>query len=331
MRTLITIVIPTYNSAEFIKGALDSIYNQTFKEYEVIIIDAGSKDSTRSICQKYGNKYKFIEHKGSKQGEARNTGINNVFSKLIMFLDSDDQLADANVLSDCIDKVKTYDADFYNFSIIFKNESKIIKEINVPNKKLIENNDEIIKNGLLGNNIYTTPWNKIYKTDFLKSNNILFPDMKEQEDMVFMMHCCLEAKKIAFINRKIVMASVRPESLSRTMSSMNVACCIDVFKSIEMMFKNRNLYKLYLEYINLYKMRTSAYIILMTIDRIKSNEDFWRGVELIKKEKIFNVKSNLKIMIKMKISTIISITVARENFLLATLRKLKKIKLIKGY
>jgi glycosyltransferase involved in cell wall biosynthesis len=86
----ISVVIPTYNRYEFLKRALESVYAQTYKPYEVIVVDDGSTDNTSSI-QKDFLDIKYIYQKNSGVSSARNTGIKNCASEWIAFLDSDDE------------------------------------------------------------------------------------------------------------------------------------------------------------------------------------------------------------------------------------------------
>lgn len=88
---LVSIIIPTYNKEEYIKKALESVLNQTYKEIEVIVIDDGSIDNTQEIVKSFNNTriiYIWQENKGA--AAARNTGIKKAQGKYIAFLDSDD-------------------------------------------------------------------------------------------------------------------------------------------------------------------------------------------------------------------------------------------------
>jgi glycosyltransferase involved in cell wall biosynthesis len=86
----ISVVIPTYNRYEFLKRALASVFAQTYKPYEVIVVDDGSTDNTSNI-QKDFPTIKYIYQKNSGVSSARNTGIKNCASEWIAFLDSDDE------------------------------------------------------------------------------------------------------------------------------------------------------------------------------------------------------------------------------------------------
>jgi len=92
MKTLVSVIIPTYNRAEFLKIAIESVLNQTFKEFELLIIDDGSTDNTKDIVNSFNDeKIRYI-HYTENQGPsyARNIGIKNSQSNFIAFLDSDD-------------------------------------------------------------------------------------------------------------------------------------------------------------------------------------------------------------------------------------------------
>ena len=86
----VSIIIPTYNRSNLVKEAIDSVLNQTYQDFELIVVDDGSTDDTKAIVSQYGNKlnYYLIEHKGVSA--ARNYGIEKSSGEYLTFLDSDD-------------------------------------------------------------------------------------------------------------------------------------------------------------------------------------------------------------------------------------------------
>lgn len=330
--TKLSIVMPSYNSDQYIARAIDSVLEQSFSDLEILIIDAGSQDETKRIALSYKDqRVIFLEMIGSKQGEARNYGIKKASGELIMFLDSDDYLSDQDCINDCLNFINSYDADFYNFSVRFCEGLSLIKTISVGEDRVEEGSENITKLGLNGAGIHTIPWNKIYRSSFLEHNKILFPKMKEQEDMVFVIHCCAKAQKVAFCSRDIVYAEVRSDSLSRSMSLENVLCCIEVFKQIEKLLTDLSLLTSCKNEFDNYVYRTSAYIMMMSTYRIANKQEFSEALSKIKGSKYFSQEIRLFKIKGLKLSTIVSIIALKYDLVLRTLRRFKRFKLIKGY
>jgi glycosyltransferase involved in cell wall biosynthesis len=86
----VSIVVPTYNHAQYIGQALNSVFEQTYKDFEVIVIDDGSTDNTRGAIQPFSNNLRYIYQKNSGRGAARQRGVEESHAEFIAFLDSDD-------------------------------------------------------------------------------------------------------------------------------------------------------------------------------------------------------------------------------------------------
>ena len=89
----VSVIIPTYNRAKLIKRSILSVLNQTYQNFEIIVVDDGSADDTKSVVESFNNpKIRYIRHDINKgQSAARNTGIKNAKGKYIAFQDSDDE------------------------------------------------------------------------------------------------------------------------------------------------------------------------------------------------------------------------------------------------
>lgn len=90
---MISVIIPCYNAADTIVRTLESVEEQTFKDYEVVLIDDGSLDNTKNIVTNYikeKDNYVFLKQENKGVSTARNYGLNNAKGKYIAFLDADD-------------------------------------------------------------------------------------------------------------------------------------------------------------------------------------------------------------------------------------------------
>lgn len=87
---MISVVIPTYNSAAYIAQALDSVFAQSFRDYEVIVVDDGSGDETRDVLQRYGDRLRYVFQKNQGLAVARNTGLGLATRDYVTYLDADD-------------------------------------------------------------------------------------------------------------------------------------------------------------------------------------------------------------------------------------------------
>lgn len=90
-RPLVSVIIPAYNRAAWLNAAIDSVLDQTFKDYELIVIDDGSTDDTREILAAQADQVKYFYQPNAGPAAARNLGIRQAKSDLLAFLDSDDR------------------------------------------------------------------------------------------------------------------------------------------------------------------------------------------------------------------------------------------------
>lgn len=127
----ISIITATYNSEKTLKETLDSVLNQTYKDYEHIIIDGLSKDNTMGIVKEYEKKYngklKYISEKDSGLYDAMNKGIKMATGDIIGILNSDDKYANENVLQLIANKFEETNCDGTYANLIFMDEETMTK------------------------------------------------------------------------------------------------------------------------------------------------------------------------------------------------------------
>lgn len=122
---MISIIVPVYNVEKYLDRCIQSILNQTYKNYELILIDDGSSDHSSEICDSYANNYqhiKVIHKKNEGLGLTRNVGITNANGNYIMFIDSDDTIH-PDLLKVCNEELsKGYDTIIFGYNRINEND-----------------------------------------------------------------------------------------------------------------------------------------------------------------------------------------------------------------
>ena len=92
MNDLITVMIPAYNAQKYIGRCIESLIEQTYKDIEILIVNDGSKDSTKSICEEFSQKdarVRLVNQENGGEGAARNTGLREARGKYLTFVDAD--------------------------------------------------------------------------------------------------------------------------------------------------------------------------------------------------------------------------------------------------
>ena len=205
MEPLVSIIVPTYNSEKYILETIESVKQQTYKNWELIIIDDCSKDKTQEILEneKRDKRIKIINlTKNSGAGIARNIGIKEAKGRYIAFLDSDD-IWNEKKLEKQVEfmEINKYEFTFTDFHRI--NESgEIIKKLKVPKVTTYSKN-------LYYNTIQTST--AIYNQE--KLGKIYFPEIRKRQDYGLFQKILEETKGYG-LNEDLMTYKVRKESLS---------------------------------------------------------------------------------------------------------------------
>lgn len=178
----ITVVIPVYNVEKYLKKCVDSVEKQTYKNFEVILVDDGSTDSSGELCDvlaKENDNIRVIHQENKGLGGARSTGIKSCNTEYIMFLDSDDYIH-PELLEKCMDVLKNNNCDIVLFDMINVNEQGekgILYSAPCGNGKILS---ETEKSGLC---LSPSACDKAYRTSLFKDNGIYYPNKVWYEDL----------------------------------------------------------------------------------------------------------------------------------------------------
>lgn len=205
----ISLIIPVYNVEPYLRDCLDSIVYQTYHDFEVILIDDGSTDSSGILCDDYVTKYpnfKVRHQENSGVSVARNKGLELANGEYVIFVDSDDFL-EPTFLETVIYEMKGFDLLFYG-DIYHYQDGNIQTHQPFPSelndRKSIENRILAFKRSDDGYEYYGFTWNKVFRMDIIKQYSIRFIEgLCLREDELFTTEYCQHINSIKVISEPI--------------------------------------------------------------------------------------------------------------------------------
>lgn len=234
----ISVIIPMYNSARYIRSCVQSVLNQTFGAFEIICVDDGSTDDTVNIVTEMAQRdrrIRVVRHGRNSGGasEPRNTGMRLSRGKYIGFLDSDDMYT-PTALAEMVSLAEKWNADVVHteqvlfpenqtidvtpetkFTTFSKETGGFSKEPTLETDNLAERVQMFCRGRLFG-------WvhNKIYRRDFLMERNIYFDKLLTSEDIVFYFKVMCTAPRVVRVPNIIYIYRHNPNSITRKMVSI---------------------------------------------------------------------------------------------------------------
>lgn len=289
----ISIIVPVYNVESYINDCIESIINQVFKEFELILINDGSTDKSGEICDKYAendNRIKVIHQINKGPGATRNLGIKLAKGEYIGFVDSDDTIDKEMyqemynlALKNKYDIVACGYKEIYyekNIEDIFTNPLNGHYELIGEN---IKTNLEILlcKNQILG---YASLCNKLYKKDIIIKNNIAIKEnIKIAEDLCFNIQLLNVVKSIGSINKAFYKYR-RINSKSLMNDKDNLYFKFDGHQEMLKVFKESNISKdIYLKCLKYESSSVVTSYIGLIKNIIKSKKDIYKKQKDIQK------------------------------------------------
>ena len=190
----ISIVIPIYNAASYLQQCLDSIKNQSFTDFEVIMVNDGSTDASKEICMNYvatDNRFRLINQINSGVSSARNTGIELSRGKWITFIDSDDWIDCDYFLNNC-SKVELEQTDaICNLKICLDNDKCM--QWSIPSTTDINSKLQ----GIINASLPTSMWCYFFKRESVGDLRV-DTGIHHYEDLDFLIRYIINDKKILF-------------------------------------------------------------------------------------------------------------------------------------
>ena len=293
-QTDISIIVPIYNAEKFISKCINSILNQTYSDFELLLINDGSTDNSGEICEEYAdqdNRIKVFHKKNSGPSDTRNIGLNEAKGKWIVFIDADDWVGEkylesffytekieeknhiiqgCQTLSDTGENRDDFLSRQYSFEIISTNDY----------------NSSIPKNDLLKK---WEIWSKLFSLKIINENNLRFnSNLRAHEDAVFWHQYILHIKSFVLLPSKEY-RYIRPSSNDRVTIS-NEKHDYKLYYQLAKKYKG-----LYSQLIFKFNLEQDSYkydIISLYIDNYISS---WKQLSLFSKNKTKIVKQLVNI------------------------------------
>lgn len=182
-KPLVSVIAPVYGVEKYIPRAVESLKAQTYSDWELFLVDDGSKDNSGAVCDKYASedsRIKVIHKENGGAPSARNVAIDKASGKYMFFMDPDDW-AESKMLEDLVSIAERDDAQLvvagFYIDTYYSNTEKFQQEQFVPSVTFSSQN-EFRENAykMFDASLLYAPWNKLVRADYVLENKLYFPD-----------------------------------------------------------------------------------------------------------------------------------------------------------
>ncbi len=216
---MISIIIPIYNAGPYLKECLQSIHQQTYQQYEVLLVDDGSTDDSSTVCQQYAasdSRFHYFHKENGGVSSARNYGIEQARGEWISFIDADDWVR-TDYLQTLASQTPPADITFFGATIV--NPDSTTKLIQ-PHPTLVQERTAIeaaicsLRYEALGD-IFGWTWNKLFRAEIIRQHNIRFSEeVSFREDELFTLHYCRYVRSLRITDQPLYYYRITPGGLT---------------------------------------------------------------------------------------------------------------------
>lgn len=247
---LVSIIIPVYNAEDYLEESLCSVLDQSYKNLEVICVDDGSTDGSPALLQKFeqsDSRVRVITVVNGGAGVARNRGMEESKGDYIFFFDADDCVK-KNMIRTLVKTSVRHDTDIVLFGYYkFDGKNKMhvdfsAKTLKVPLNRVIAPSD--ISDRLFQAD-HGMPWNKFYKSEFLRSTGIRFQALNNTNDEFFSRLTTVSAKRMLFLDKVLVGYRVGDKRSLHGNANRNILDCTRALMAVHDELKVRGNYDMY--------------------------------------------------------------------------------------
>ncbi|MBO4601336.1 MAG: glycosyltransferase [Bacilli bacterium] len=240
MKKLVSVIVPVYNIEKYLDKCIESIVSQSYDKLEIILVDDGSTDGSSKICDEWkmkDSRINVFHKKNEGVSSARNLGIQHARGEYIVFVDSDDY-ANKNYIEYLVKYTPEFDLISCGYYEEYLN-AKIERKITEDNTSISidEANNQIFKfNGYKG-----FVWNKIFKCNIIKNNNILFENNIHMcEDQLFLVNYLKFCNNVYIISDCLYNYRIRNSSVVSGNDQSKILTIFDAYKIIKNDYETSN-------------------------------------------------------------------------------------------
>ena len=216
---LLSIIVPVYNVEQYINRCVDSLLDQgAFDDYEIILVDDGSTDTSGDICDIYAKKHnriRVIHKKNGGLSSARNVGINEARGEYLMFVDSDDYIK-TDVLECLFQYVNNEQLDIliFNFAHIYGKYNIVNNEAFLKDYQDVVTGSQYMADNLEAGTMHMMACNKLYKRSLIVDNNVFFREGYVHEDEEWSPRLIIHADRVKQVDFIVYGYCIRSDSIS---------------------------------------------------------------------------------------------------------------------
>ena len=287
----LSIIIPVYNVENYISQCLESIFSQSFKDFEIICVNDGSSDNSLGVLQNFkakDDRIIIIDKKNEGSGIARNAGLAMAKGDYVYFVDGDDWIED-NALEKMVSKADELKTDILIFGGLSYYNNKGKNGGYSTDKFSKKYLDKVFSSKDIKKDIFkfpSTAWTKLYRHDFLIKNNIKFQDIKAGQDQLPFFHSMIKAERIALLPQNLYCYRKNRKGAVTAAKKKKNFSPVYVFYGIEEMLKSENLLDEYKNiFVNKYLSKATSWLGKFQ-DDLKSEyySEYMKLLEHVKKE-----------------------------------------------
>lgn len=242
---MISVIVPIYNVEDYLIFCINSILQQTHKNFELLLIDDGSTDNSGNICDDFADhdtRCKTIHQKNQGEAGARNTGLDIAKGEYIAFIDADDyvhpQYLEILYKTICENRCEISAVDYESVQNMYYDTFGYIGK-DYKTRSLLQKD---LMAGLFSKTSFMTVWGKLYKREILQC--FRFKSFYIAEDIEFNSRVYQTAQKAFVADVKLYYWMIRPSSISRILFSQRNIDAIDCYKfALDNIQKNRTMYR----------------------------------------------------------------------------------------